>query len=387
MDPTRDPDPLASRLRGFGTTIFAEMSALAERTGAINLGQGVPDDGPPPEVLDAAIAAIRAGRNQYPPGPGVPALREAVAAHRRRFWGIDLDPDTEVLVTVGATEAIAAAVLALCEPGDEVVAFQPTYDSYGAAVAMAGAQLRPVTLRGPDFALDVDELRDAVTPRTRLLLVNSPHNPTGRVLGDDELTAIADLCVERDLIAVTDEVYEHLVFDGVHRPLSTFPGMAERTLSISSAGKTFSCTGWKVGWATGPAALVAATRTAKQFLTFTAGGPFQEAVAVGLGLDDDVFRARCDALRTRRDVLCAGLERAGFGVRPPASTYFVTADIGPLGADDGVEFCRSLPERCGVVAVPTSVFFDDPRLGARLVRFAYCKDLALLEEAVERLVA
>ena len=381
------PDPLTPRLHGFGTTIFAEMSALAERTGAINLGQGVPDDGPPPAVLEAAVEAIRAGRNQYPPGPGVPALREAVAVHRRRFWGVELDPDTEVLITVGATEAIAAAVLALCEPGDEVVALQPTYDSYGAAVAMAGARLRPVTLHAPEFALDVDELRRAVTPRTRLLLVNSPHNPTGKVLDDDELAAIAAICVERDLIAVTDEVYEHLVFDGVHRPLSTLPGMAERTLSISSAGKTFSCTGWKVGWATGPAPLVAATRTAKQFLTFTAGGPFQEAVAVGLGLGDDEFRARRASLRARRDVLCAGLARAGFGVRPPASTYFVTADIGPLGEDDDVAFCRSLPDRCGVVAVPTSVFFDDPRLGSRLVRFAFCKDRALIDEAVDRLVA
>jgi N-succinyldiaminopimelate aminotransferase len=382
-----DPDPLSSRLRGFGTTIFAEMSALAERTGAINLGQGVPDDGPPPEVLDAAVAAIRAGRNQYPPGPGVPVLRRAVADHRRRFWGTEVDPDEEVLITVGATEAITAAVLALCEPGDEIVAFQPTYDSYAAAAAMADARLRPVTLRSPDFALDVDELRAAVNRRTRIVLLNSPHNPTGKVSDDDELGEIAALCVEHDLIAVTDEVYEHLVFDGVHRPLATFPGMAERTLSISSAGKTFSCTGWKVGWAIGPPPLVAATRTAKQFLTFTAGGPFQEAVAVGLGLDDALFRERCAALRARRDVLCDGLARAGFGVHRPASTYFVTADIRPLGHDDGVELCRALPLTKGVVAVPTSVFFDDPALGRHLVRFAFCKDLDVLAEAVERLTA
>jgi N-succinyldiaminopimelate aminotransferase len=386
MAPTRDPDPLAHRLRGFGTTIFAEMSALAERTGAINLGQGVPDDGPPPEVIDAAVAAVRAGRNQYPPGPGVASLRTAIADHRRRWWGVDLDPDEEVLVTVGATEAIAAAILALCEPDDEVIAFQPTYDSYGAAVAMAGARLRPVTLRWPDLALDVDDLRAAVNPRTRLALLNSPHNPTGKVFDDEELAAIAALCCEHDLLAVTDEVYEHLVFEGHHRPLSTFPGMAERTLSISSAGKTFSCTGWKVGWATGPAALVAATRTAKQFLTFTAGGPFQEAVAVGLGLPDELFRSRSEDLRARRDLLCAGLEQAGFGVRPSASTYFVMADIRPFGPDDGVEFCRSLPDRCGVVAIPTSVFYDDPRLGNHLVRFAFCKDAALLERAVDRLV-
>ncbi len=378
-------DPLARRLQGFGTPIFAEMSALALRTGSINLGQGVPDDDPPAEVLDAAVDAIRSGRNQYPPGPGEPVLRHAIAAHQLRFRGIELDPDTEVLVTVGATEAIAAAVLALCEPGDEVVAFQPTFDSYPASVSMAGATLRPVTLRAPDFAFDEDELRAAVTPRTRLLLLNSPHNPTGKVFDDAELELVASVCLEHDLIAVSDEVYEHLVFDGAHRPLSTLPGMAERTLSISSAGKTFSCTGWKIGWATGPAPLVAATRTAKQFLTFTAGGPFQEAVAVGLGLPDEVFTGRRDALRAGRDLLCAGLVDTGFEVRPPASTYFVTVDVAPFSDADGLEFCRELPERCGVVAVPASVFYDDPALGRQLVRFAFCKRPEVLEAAVDRL--
>ena len=380
-----DDDPLASRLQGFGTTIFAEMSALAVETGAINLGQGVPHDDPPQVMLDVAVESIRSGRNQYPPGPGEPGLRQAIAAHRRRFWGIEVDPEDEVLVTVGATEAIAAAILGLCEPGDEVIAFQPTYDSYGAAVAMAGATLRPVTLRWPDLELDVDALRAAVSHRTRLVLLNSPHNPTGKVFDDAELHAVAEVCQEHDLLAITDDVYEHLVFDGVHRPLSTLPGMAERTLSISSAGKTFSCTGWKVGWATGPAPLVRATRTAKQFLTFTAGGPFQDAVEVGLGLDEQFFKDRCDDLRARRDLLCTGLAGAGLDIRVPAATYFVTADIGRFGDRDGIEFCRSLPAERGVAAVPTSVFYDDPALGRNLVRFAFCKDTELLGEAVQRL--
>ncbi len=382
-----DDEVLASRLRGFGTTIFAEMSALAAETGAINLGQGVPHDDPPQVMIDVAVGSIRSGRNQYPPGPGEPGLRRAIAEHRHRFWGVELDPETEVLVTVGATEAIAAAILGLCEPGDEVIAFQPTYDSYGAAVSMAGARLRPVTLQWPDLHLDVEALRAAVSPRTRLVLLNSPHNPTGKVFDDAELAAVADLCVEHDLLAITDEVYEHLVFDGAHRPLSTLPGMAERTLSISSAGKTFSCTGWKVGWATGPAALVRATRTAKQFLTFTAGGPFQDAVEVGLGLDEQFFRDRCDDLRARRDLLCAGLTEAGFDIRVPAATYFVTADVRPFGHADGVAFCRELPHDRGVVAVPTSVFYDDPALGRHLVRFAFCKDVELLDQAVGRLTS
>jgi N-succinyldiaminopimelate aminotransferase len=379
---------LTSRLQGMGTTIFAEMSALAARTGAINLGQGFPDVDGPAEVAEAAIAAIRGGHNQYPPGIGTAELREAIAAHQRRFWGLTFDPDTEVLVTAGATEAITAALIALCEVGDEVVALEPTYDSYAAAAAMAGATLRGVTLEPPDFRLDDEALAAGVTDRTRLLLLNSPHNPTGTVLNDGELGAVARLCVEHDLLAVTDEVYEHIVFAGAHRPLASYPGMGDRTVTVSSAGKTFSFTGWKVGWACGSSELVAAVRTAKQFLTYVNGAPFQPAIAVGLGLDDGYFAGLCDDLRAKRDLLCKGLVAAGFEVYPPQGTYFVTTDIRPLvgGADvDGIAFCRDLPERCGVVAVPNAVFYADPARGRHLVRFTFCKRIEVLEAAVDRL--
>ncbi len=377
--------PLSPRLAGLGTTIFAEMSALAAATGAINLGQGFPDEDGPVEVADAAVAAIRSGQNQYPPGPGIEPLRRAIADHQQRFWGLTVDPDSEVLVTAGATEAIAAAVLALCDPGDEILAFEPTYDSYRAAAALAGARLRVVTLNPPDHAADVDALAALVSDRTRLVLLNSPHNPTGKVFTVPELEAIAALCVEHDLIAVTDEVYEHIVFDGAHVPLSGFPGLAERTLTISSAGKTFSFTGWKVGWACGPAELVAAVRTAKQFLTYVNGAPFQPAVAVGLGLGDEVYAELRDSLQAKRDVLCDGLRAAGFDVFVPQGTYFATVDIRPLGVTDGHELCRSLPERCGVVAIPSSVFYEDPATGRHLVRFAFCKRTEVLREAAERL--
>ncbi|MGK2950516.1 MAG: pyridoxal phosphate-dependent aminotransferase [Acidimicrobiales bacterium] len=376
---------LSSRLAGLGTTIFAEMSALAAATGAINLGQGFPDQDGPSEVAEAAVAAIRAGHNQYPPGSGIVELREAIAAHQQRFWGLAVDPDTEVLVTAGATEALAATGLALCDPGDEILAFEPTYDCYQAMAAMAGATLRTVTLRPPDLAADVDALAALVTDRTRLVLLNSPHNPTGKVFTSDELAAVARLCVERDLIAVTDEVYEHLVFDGEHRPLATFPGMAERTLTISSAGKTFSFTGWKIGWACGPKPLIDAVRTAKQFLTFVNGAPFQPAVAVGLGLPDAFFDELRADLQAKRDVLCAGLTAAGLDVVVPQGTYFATVDIRSIGEHDGLAFCRSLPERCGVVGVPTSPFYVDPADGAHLVRFAFSKRPEVLTEAAERL--
>jgi N-succinyldiaminopimelate aminotransferase len=378
--------PLTSRLGGFGTTIFAEMSALAARTGAINLGQGFPDTDGPAEVIEAAVRAMRAGANQYPPGPGIPALRAAIAAHQRRFYGIELDPDGEVLVTTGATEAIAAALLALCEPGDEVVTFEPYYDSYAACIALADARRRPVTLRPPDYAIDPDALAAAFSPRTRLVLLNSPHNPTGKVFTRAELELVASRCRERDLLAVTDEVYEHLVFDGrEHIPLSTLPGMAERTLTISSAGKTFSLTGWKIGWATGPRALVAATQTAKQFLTFVSGAPFQPAIAEALGLPDAYYEEFRAGLQTKRDRLCAGLEAAGLDVLRPAGTYFVTADIRSLGEEDGRAFCLALPERAGVVAVPTVVFYDDEEAGRPLVRFAFCKRDDVIDEAAARL--
>lgn len=378
--------PLVARMRGFGTTIFAEMSALAGATGAINLGQGFPDTDGPREMLDAAKAAIDGGRNQYPPGPGVPELLDAIAAHQWRFYGIHLDPASEVLVTVGATEAIAATVLALCEPGDEVVTFEPYYDSYAATIALAGAVRRTSVLRFPDFAVDEASLRAAFSDRTRLVLLNTPHNPTGKVFTRAELELICSLAREHDAWVVTDEVYEHLVFDGLeHVPVATLPGMAERTLTISSAGKTFSATGWKVGWVTGPAEAVAAVRTVKQFLTYVGSGPFQPAVALALGLGDDVYAGLASSLQAKRDLLVAGLRSAGLEVAVPAGTYFVVADAAPLGATDGLEFCRELPSLAGVVGVPVSVFHDDVDAARTLVRFAFCKRDEVLAEAVERL--
>jgi N-succinyldiaminopimelate aminotransferase len=376
---------LASRLQGFGTTIFHEMSALAVRTGALNLGQGFPDVDGPAEIVEAAVEAMRAGHNQYPPGPGILPLREAIAAHQRRFYGLEHDPDGEILVTTGATEAIAAAILALCEPGDEVLTFEPYYDSYAACISMAGAERRVVTLRPPDYAVDEDALAAAVGPRTRLLLLNTPHNPTGKVFTRAELEALARLCLEHDLVAVTDEVYEHLVFDGEHVPIATLPEMGERTLTISSGGKTFSFTGWKIGWACGPADLVSATQTAKQFLTYVSGAPFQHAIALGLGLGDAFYERFAADLGAKRDRLCAGLAAAGFDVFRPSGTYFVNVDIRPLGETDGRAFCWSLPERAGVVAVPTSVFYDDKETGGPLVRFAFCKRDEVIDEAAERL--
>ncbi|MFE2605757.1 pyridoxal phosphate-dependent aminotransferase [Streptomyces mirabilis] len=388
---------LNRRLAEFGTTIFAEMSALALSTGSINLGQGFPDTDGPEEIREAAVRALRDGRgNQYPPGPGVPELRTAIAAHQKQRYGLAYDPDREVLVTAGATEAIAASLLALVEPGDEVVALEPYYDSYAASIAMAGGTRIPVTLRPHEetregvthrrFRLDLDELRDAVTDNTRLLLVNTPHNPTGTVLTREELGEIAKLAVERDLLVITDEVYEHLVFDEAeHLPLASFPGMRERTVTIGSAGKTFSFTGWKVGWVTGTPDLVTAVRSAKQFLTYVASGPFQYAVAEALALPDTYFAAfRADML-AKRDVLAAGLTEAGFKVFQPAGTYFITTDIRPLGESDGFAFCRALPERAGVVAIPNAVFYDHREAGAPFVRFAFCKHTDKLREASKRL--
>ncbi|MCC5476985.1 pyridoxal phosphate-dependent aminotransferase [Streptomyces barringtoniae] len=380
---------LNRRLAEFGTTIFAEMSALAQSTGSINLGQGFPDTDGPEEVREAAVRALRDGRgNQYPPGPGIPELRTAIAAHQRRRYGLSYDPGTEVLVTAGATEAIAAALLALVEPGDEVVALEPYYDSYAASIAMAGGTRVPVTLRPHDggFRLDLDELRAAVTGRTRLLLINTPHNPTGTVLTRAELAAIAELAVERDLLVVTDEVYEHLVFDDAeHLPLASFPGMRERTVTIGSAGKTFSFTGWKVGWVTAAPELVTAVRSVKQFLTYVSSGPFQYAVAEALALPDTYFEAYRAGMLAKRDILAAGLTEAGFEVFKPAGTYFITTDIRPLGEKDGFAFCRALPERAGVVAIPNAVFYDDRDAGAPFVRFAFCKREEVLREAAERL--
>jgi N-succinyldiaminopimelate aminotransferase len=367
-------------------TIFAEMSALATATGAVNLGQGFPDTDGPPEVLEAAVSAIRGGRNQYPPGRGVPELRKAVADHQQRWYGLAVDPECEVLVTAGATEAIAAAVLALCSPGDEVVVLEPYYDSYAATIALAGAARRTVPLRFPQFRLEADALAAAVGPRTRMLLVNNPHNPSGRVLDDDELALLADVAVRHDLVVLADEVYEHLVFDGRrHTPLASLPGMAGRTLTISSAGKTFSVTGWKVGWLVGPAQLVDAVAAVKQFLTYVSAGPLQPAVAHALTMPDQTFSDVATTLQHRRDQLLAGLDRLGLTVSVPAGTYFVVADAAALGVQDALAFCRRLPAAAGVVAVPVQVFCDDVAANRSLLRFAFCKRPEVLTEAVRRL--
>ena len=386
-------DPLVERMRGFGTSIFAEMSALALRTSSINLGQGFPDVDGPPEILDAAIRAISNGHNQYPPGPGIPQLRAEIARHQARFYDLRFDPDDEILVTAGATEAIAAALMALAGPGDEVVMFEPYYDSYAACVALAGATRRIVTLRpdvtrggdcdsGSRWTFDPDELSAAITSRTKVILLNTPHNPTGKVFDRDELGVIAGLARDRGLIVITDEVYEHLAFDGEHVPMSSLPGMRERTVTISSAGKTFSVTGWKIGWLCGPPELVRAVRTVKQFLTYVSGGPFQFAVAEALGLPDDYYKSLNVGLRDQRDILCGGLSQLGFDVLVPQATYFATVQV----SGDGVEFCRALPESNRVVAIPSSAFYDSAA-GDRLVRFAFCKRPDVLHEAIERLRA
>jgi N-succinyldiaminopimelate aminotransferase len=375
--------PLVARMQGFGTTIFAEMSALAGQTGSVNLGQGFPDTDGPPEVLQAAVDAIRDGtHNQYPPGPGIPELRHAVARHQQRFYGLEYDPDTEVLVTAGATEAIAGALLGLVEPGDEVVTFEPYYDSYAACIALAGALRRVVTLRPDDqrWTFDPDQLRAAITPKTRLILLNTPHNPTGKVFDRAELQVIADLAIEHDLLVITDEVYEHLIFEGTHIPIASLPGMRERTVTISSAGKTFSVTGWKIGWVIATPALTTAVRTVKQFLTYVSGGPFQPAVARGLALPDAYYEGIAVQLRHQRDVLCDGLAGLGYDVIRPQATYFATVDVHA----DGVEFCRSLPRDKRVVAIPSSVFYDSGA-GDNHVRLAFCKRPEVLEEALIRL--
>ena len=384
-------DPLTRKLAGFGTTIFAEMSALAVETGAVNLGQGFPDTDGPREVLDAAVEAIRAGANQYPPGPGTPELRQAIADHQQRWYGFELDPASEVVVTAGATEALAGALLGMLDAGDEVVVFEPMYDSYQAGIALAGARAVPVLLAPGDdgrYTFDPDELRAAVSDHTKLILLNTPHNPTGKVFTRSELEVIAELAIERDLIVVTDEVYEHLLFDGrEHIPMATLPDMFERTLTISSGGKTFHTTGWKIGWMSGPAPLVTAAKTAKQFLTYVNGAPFQPATAVGLRLPDSFFVELAADLEAKRDRLYDGLVAAGFTAYRPESTYFTTVDIRPLQPDgDGIAFCLGLPERIGVVAIPTQVFYANPEHGRHLVRFACCKRLDVIDAAVDRLM-
>ena len=370
----------AARLTGLGTTVFTEVTALAQRTGAINLGQGFPDTDGPSEAIEAAVAALRGGANQYAPLGGVQPLREAVLGHQRAHYG--LEPE-DVLVTFGATEAIAAALLGLVDPGDEVVVLEPYYDSYAACIAFAGARRRPVTLRPPEFALDTDALAAAAGPGARVMLLNTPHNPTGRVLDRTALEAIAQVCIERDLVCISDEVYEHLAYDGEHIPIASLPGMEARTLTVSSIGKSFSFTGWKIGWCSGPAELVAAVRGVKQYLTFAGGTPLQHAAAAALSLPRSHLGALREDLRAKRDLLCAGLAAAGLRPLIPAGTYFVNADVGT----DAVAFCMTLPERCGVAAIPTSVFYDRADTAPTLVRFAFCKRQEVIAEAAQRLAA
>jgi N-succinyldiaminopimelate aminotransferase len=390
-----DMEPvLVGRMREFGTTVFTVMSRLAVEHDAVNLGQGFPDQDGPAPVLAAAVAAIEAGENQYPPLFGAPVLRAAIAAHQERFYGLAVDPDEEVLVTAGATEAMAVTLLALCEPGDEVVLIQPSYDAYAAAVAMAGATRRTVSLAFPGLELDVDALRAAVGPRTRAIVLNSPHNPTGKVFSPAELAAIGAVALAAGCWVICDEVYEHLTYDVPHVPLAalartdpTLAGLAERVLTISSAGKTFSVTGWKVGWLTGPAAAVAAVAAVKQYLSFTGGAPFQPAVAVGLGQPDDAYAELTASLRRRRDLLAEGLAAVGLAPLGGQGTYFLLADAGPVGGGGAEAFCRELPARVGVAAIPVSAFCDDPSVAPGLVRFAYCKREDVLREGIRRLGA
>lgn len=383
--PDRPNAHLVSRMQGHRLSIFAEMSTLAVETGAINLGQGFPDTDGPAEVTAAAIQAIRDGFNQYPPDRGIPELRRAVADHQARFYGQQVDPG-DVMVSTGASEAIGAAIMALVEPGQEVVVFEPYFDLYAAVIELAGGVRRAVTLRTPDYSFDLDELEAVINPSTRLILVNTPHNPTGKVFSEAELAAIARLAITHDLLVVTDEVYEHMTYDGTrHIPLATLPGMAERTVTISSGGKSFGLTGWKVGWAHGPTELVNAVHTVKQHLSFTSGAPFQRAMVTALNLGDGYFTGLADDLCAKRDLVDDGLRSVGLHVLPAQGTYYVTADVAPLGYDDGMDFCRDLPGRCGVVAIPNRVFYDDESSGRSIVRFAYCKQFEVLHEAVERL--
>ncbi|MFE9245576.1 pyridoxal phosphate-dependent aminotransferase [Nocardiopsis sp. NPDC006938] len=385
-------EPLIERMRQYGETIFAEMTRLAVETESVNLGQGFPDTDGPRSLLEGASRNIMAGVNQYPPGPGRPELRDAVSRYRARHYGLEFDPEAEVYVTVGATAGIAASMLALVEAGDEVIVFEPMYDSYAATISLAGGVRRPVTLRRePEsgrFTFDPAELRAAVTPRTRLIMVNSPHNPTGTVFTPAELEEIAAVCREHDLIAVTDEVYEFLTFDDRrHVPLATLPGMRERTLSISSVGKTFAVTAWKTGWVTGPEPLVRAVRTVNQFLTFSANGALQLAIADALDHEGEWIERQRLALQGKRNRLAEGLTRAGFEVNVCEGTYFLMTDIRPLGYADGVDVARALPRQAGVAAVPAKVFYDRQDEGRHLLRFAFCKKDEVLDEAVRRLAS
>ncbi len=386
--------PLTTRLHGFGASIFAEMTALAVATGAINLGQGFPDYDGPPSVLQIAQDNIKNGANQYPPGIGLPDLRHAISEHQQRFWNVAYDADTEVLVTMGATEALAASILGILNDGDEVVVFEPLFDTYAGCIALAGATMAPITLRPQEsgrYEFDVAELKRSITPRTRMILLNTPHNPTGTVFTIEELRSIADVAIEHDLIVVSDEVYEHLTFDHAqHIAIASLPGMWERTITISSGGKSFNTTGWKIGWACAPAHILHAVRLAKQLFTFAGGTPFQTAIAAGLRLPDSYFLALASDLQQKRDVLMSALSDVGLLPIRPEGTYFITADIRQRRPDgDGMEFCRLLPAQCGVVAIPAAVLYDhrNELEGRHLVRFAFCKKIETIEAASRKLRA
>ena len=376
---------LITRMQDHQFSIFAEMSILAAETNAINLGQGFPDTDGPEKVTEVAIQAIRDGRNQYPPDKGIEQLRTAVAEHQRRFYSQIVDPE-DVVISTGAAESLSAATLALVSPGDEVVLFEPYFDLYASCISLAGGIRKTVTLREPDYSFDIDELAKQVTSRTRFILLNTPHNPTGKVFSLDEMQEIAQIAIDNDVLVVTDEVYEHMTYDGrEHIPIATLPGMAERTLTVSSAGKSFGLTGWKIGWCHGPTEIAKAVHTVKQNLTFASGAPFQPAIAAALALDDGYFEELAADLCAKRDLISDGLSDIGFEVFPAFGTYYVTADVKPLGYEDGMSFCLDIPKRCGVVAVPTEVFYDHPTAGKSIVRFAYCKQLDVLNEAIEKL--
>lgn len=368
-------------------TIFEEITVLARKHEAVNLGQGFPDADGPDFMAEAAAQNIRSGQNQYAPGPGIPELRDAIAEHQQHFYGLSPDPANGVVVTTGATEAIAASVLALVNPGDEVLTFEPFYDSYGATIALAGGIHRTIPLRVPDFQPDPTELERAITAKTRMILLNNPHNPTGTVFKREVLEHIVELAERHDVLIVSDEVYEHLTFGCQHIPVASIDGAWERTISISSAGKTFSFTGWKVGWASGPADLIAAVRTVKQFLSYSSGPAYQPAVAEALRLPDEYFANFATDLAERGKFLADGLETAGMTVYRPSGTYFVVADVAPLGIDDAADLARRMPEIVGVAGIPLSVFCHEEGAAATrtLIRFAFCKQPDVLAEATKRL--
>ena len=382
----REIPGLVPRLVPLGTTIFAHYSAIAVETGAINLGQGFPDTDGPSWIADAVTRAMAEGRgNQYPAGAGVIELRKAVAAHQKRWYGIENDFATEVLITAGATEALTAALIGLVDTDDEVIVFEPFYDSYRAAVLMARGKLVALTMEAPDYRLDIDALRKAITPRTKVIVVNTPHNPSGAVTSREELQGIADVAIEHNLVVISDEVYEHMAYDGEHISISTLAGMRERTLTISSAGKLFSYTGWKIGWITGPKSLVDAARTVKQFLTYVVGGPFQYAVSEALDNGDQWLAELRTSLMHSRDHFTSGLKSLGFEVHQPQGTYFATVDVRSKGFATADEFCQTIPKKIGVVAIPSHVFYEHPERGAAYARFAFCKKNAVLDAALERL--